>query len=140
MTFRSIRFPGNPIPGLSIKALLLTLAVLILAIVVIKPKELFSFLGLNGNILKGFGIALLAYHLFILYFLCPEASTEQTFHVLYNQVILTGFKEELVFRAFMFGLLFRYAKTGHDLVSDSLPANALTETEQNKKALHIIDT
>ena len=73
MTFRSVRFPGNPIPGLSIKALLLTLAVLILAIVVIKPKELFSFLGLNGNILKGFGIALLAYHLFILYSLYPEA-------------------------------------------------------------------
>ena len=51
--------PSNSILGLSIKALLLTLAVLILAIVVIKPKELFSFLGLNGNILKGFGIALL---------------------------------------------------------------------------------
>ena len=32
--------------------------------------------------------------------------------MLYNQVILTGFKEELVFRAFMFGLLFRYVKTG----------------------------
>lgn len=51
--------PNNSILGLSIKALLLTLATLILTIVVIKPKELFSFLGLNGNILKGFGIALL---------------------------------------------------------------------------------
>ena len=51
--------PGNSIIGLSIKAIFLTLATLILTIVVIKPKELFSFLGLSGNILKGLGIALL---------------------------------------------------------------------------------
>ena len=51
--------PGNSIFGLSIKALFLTLATLILTIVVIKPKELFSFLGLSENILKGFGLALL---------------------------------------------------------------------------------
>ncbi len=51
--------PGNSIFDLSIKALFLTLATLILTIVVIKPKELFSFLGLSENILKGFGIALL---------------------------------------------------------------------------------
>ena len=140
MTFRSVRFPGNPIPGLSIKALLLTLAVLILAIVVIKPKELFSFLGLNGNILKGFGIALLCVlPLYLVFPLSGGLNRADVSRVIY-QVILTGFKEELVFRAFMFGLLFRYAKTGHDLVSDMLPANALTETEQNKKALHIIDT
>ena len=51
--------PGNSILGLSIKALLLTLVALILTTVVIKPKELFSFLGLSENILKGFGLALL---------------------------------------------------------------------------------
>ena len=51
--------PGNSIIGLSIKAIFHTLATLILTIVVIKPKELFSFLGLSGNILKGLGIALL---------------------------------------------------------------------------------
>lgn len=51
--------PDNSILGLSIKAFFLTLAVWILTIVVIKPKELFSFLGLSSNILKGFGIALL---------------------------------------------------------------------------------
>ena len=33
--------PGNSIPGLSIKALLLTLVTLGLTIIVIKPKELF---------------------------------------------------------------------------------------------------
>ena len=105
--------PGNSIFGLSIKALFLTLATLILTIVVIKPKELFSFLGLSGNILKGFGLALLCVlPLYIIFPFFGDINKELTFHVLYDNCILTGFKEELVFRAFMFGLLFRYVKTG----------------------------
>ena len=105
--------PGNSILGLSIKALLLTLVALILTTVVIKPKELFSFLGLSGNILKGFGIALLCVlPLYLIFPVFGNVNTELTCSVIYDRAILTGFKEELVFRAFMFGLLFRYAKTG----------------------------
>lgn len=105
--------PGNSIFGLSIKALFLTLATLILTIVVIKPKELFSFLGLSGNILKGCGIALLCVlPLYLIFPVFGNFNTELTCSVIYDRAILTGFKEELVFRAFMFGLLFRYAKTG----------------------------
>lgn len=105
--------PGNSILGLSIKALVLTLAALILTIVVIKPKDLFPFLGLNGNILQGFGVALLCVlPLYLIFPFFGHLNKELTFHMLYNHAILTGFKEELVFRAFMFGLLFRYAKTG----------------------------
>ena len=62
----------NSISGLSIKALSLTLAVLILTIVVIRPKELFSFLGLSSNVLKGFGVALLC--VLPLYLLFPVSS------------------------------------------------------------------
>ena len=105
--------PGNSILGLSIKALLLTLVALILTTVVIKPKELFSFLGLSGNILKGFGIALLCVlPLYLMFPFFGNINTELTCSVIYDRAILTGFKEELVFRALMFGLLFRYAKTG----------------------------
>ena len=104
---------GNSILGLSIKALLLTLATLILTTVVIKPKELFSFLGLSGNILKGFGIALLCVlPLYLMFPFFGNINTELTCSVIYDRAILTGFKEELVFRVLMFGLLFRYAKTG----------------------------
>lgn len=103
--------PGSSILGLSIKALLLTLAVLILTAVVVKPKEVFSFLGLSGNMLKGFGIALLCVlPLYLVFPLFGSLNTELTFTVFYDRCILTGFKEELVFRALMFGLLFRYAK------------------------------
>lgn len=105
--------PSTSILGLSIKALLLSLVTLILTIVVIRPKELFSFLGLSGNILKGFGIALLCVlPLYLVFPFFGNLNTELTFSVFYDRCILTGFKEELVFRAFMFGLLFRYAKTG----------------------------
>ena len=105
--------PGSSILGLSIKALFLTLATLILIMVIVKPKELFSFLGLSGNIPKGFGIALLCVlPLYLVFPLFGNLNTELTFHMFYDRCILTGFKEELVFRAFMFGLLFRYAKTG----------------------------
>lgn len=48
------------------------------------------------------------YYPCILYFPFSAASIQ----MLYDKCILTGFKEELVFRALMFGLLFRYAKTG----------------------------
>lgn len=105
--------PNNSILGLSIKALSLTLVTLVLTIVVVKPKEVFSFLGLSGNILKGFGIALLCVlPLYIVFPFLGNLNTDLAFDVVYDRSILTGFKEELVFRAFMFGLLFRYAKTG----------------------------
>ncbi len=50
---------GNFFLNQSIKALLLVLVAFILAAVVIKYKEIFSFLGLNGNLLKGFGAAVI---------------------------------------------------------------------------------
>ena len=97
----------------SMRALLLVIVAFILLAVVMKPKEIFSFLGLNGNILKGFGIALICVlPLYLVFPFFGNFNTELTFQVFYNKCILTGFKEELVFRAFMFGLLFRYAKTG----------------------------
>lgn len=103
--------PGNSIPGLSIKTLLLTFVTLGLTIIVIKPKESFSFLGLSRNILQGLGLALLCVlPLYLVFLFLGDINIELTFPVFYDKCVLTGFKEELVFRAFMFGMLFRYAK------------------------------
>lgn len=105
--------PASSMLNQSIRALFLTLGTFILSVIVIKPKEILSFLGLSRNILKGLGIALLCVLPLYLIFLCfGNLNTELTFSVIYSKCILTGFKEELVFRAFMFGLLFRYARTG----------------------------
>lgn len=104
---------GNFFLNQSIKALLLVFVAFILAAVVIKYKEIFSFLGLNGNLLKGFGAAVICtLPLYLVFPFYGNFNTELTFQVLYDKCILTGFKEELVFRAFMFGMLFRYARTG----------------------------
>lgn len=105
--------PGNSLLGLSAKTLLLALVALTLVIVVVGPKELFPFLGLSGDMFKGFGIALLCVlPLYLVFPFFGDLNAELTFPVFYDKCILTGFKEELVFRALMFGLLFRYAKTG----------------------------
>lgn len=87
--------------------------VLILTAVVIKPKEIFSFLGLNGNIVKGLGIAIMCVlPLYIVFPFFGSYNTDTTLSLILRKSILPGFKEEFMFRAFMFGLLFRYAKAG----------------------------
>ena len=92
---------------------IMILGVLVLTVIVIKPKELFSFLGLNGNIVKGFGIAILSVlPLYIVFPILGSFNTDTTLSLVLRKSILPGFMEELMFRAFMFGLLFRYAKIG----------------------------
>lgn len=86
---------------------------LMLTALVIKPKYIFSFLGLTGNIIKGFGIALLCVApLYIIFPFFGETNPGLTVPLLLQKSILPGIKEEFICRAFMFGLLFRYAKTG----------------------------
>lgn len=89
------------------------IAVIILTVVVIKPKEIFSFLGLNGNIAKGFYISFICVlPLFILFSIFGSFNSETTLSLILRKSVFPGFMEEFMFRAFMFGLLFRYAKTG----------------------------
>lgn len=93
--------------------LIVILAGLLLTAIIIKPKEIFAFLGLNGNIAKGLGIAFLCVlPLYIIFPFFGSFNTDTTLSLILRKSILPGFKEEFVFRAFMFGMLFRYAKTG----------------------------
>lgn len=86
---------------------------LLFTVIVIKPKEIFAFLGINGNIAKGLGIAFLCVlPLYIVFPFFGSINTDATFSLILRKCILPGFKEEFMFRAFMFGLFFRYAKTG----------------------------
>ncbi len=93
--------------------LIVIIPLLLLTAIAIKPKEIFSFLGLNRNIIKGFGIALLCVApLYIIFPLFGGINSDLTIPLLLQKSILPGFKEEFICRAFMFGLLFRYARTG----------------------------
>lgn len=93
--------------------LTVTLFTLLFTALAVKPKETLSFLGLNGNVLKGFGVALLCVAPIYIGFLFFGAfNSDTSFAFLLRMSVFSGFIEELVFRAFMFGMLFRYAKTG----------------------------
>lgn len=89
------------------------IAVIILTLFVIKPKELFSFLGINCNIAKGFCISLICVlPLYIIFPILGTINSDTTLSLILRKSIFSGFMEEFMFRAFMFGLLFRYAKIG----------------------------
>lgn len=92
---------------------IMLIAVMILTAIVIRPKELLSFLGLNGNMPKGFGIAFICVlPLFIVFPIFGSFNTDASLPFILRKSIFPGFMEEFMFRAFMFGLLFRYAKIG----------------------------
>lgn len=89
------------------------IAVIILTSLVIKPKDIFSFLGLNCNIAGGFCISLICVlPLYILFPIFGSFNSDTSLSLIIRKSIFPGFMEEYMFRAFMFGLLFRYAKTG----------------------------
>lgn len=89
------------------------IAVIILTSIVIKPKELFSFLGLNCNIAKGLFISLICVlPLYIIFPILGSFNSDTSLSFILRKSVFPGFMEEFMFRAFMFGLLFRYAKTG----------------------------
>ncbi len=109
----ALNIPSTSLGYRLIGDLICILASLAFTAVVVKPKHVFSLLGLDKNILKGFGIAFLCViPLFIGFLIFGSFNTDITFSVILKKCILAGFKEEVIFRAFMFGLLFRYAKTG----------------------------
>ncbi|WP_338814192.1 CPBP family intramembrane glutamic endopeptidase [Bernardetia sp. Wsw4-3y2] len=77
-------------------------------------KKLTNELGLNKGFLKGFGIAFLCtLPMVIGYFLIGNFIPQNfTFSKLLSSSVLPAFSEELLFRAFLFGLLFRRLEWG----------------------------
>jgi len=92
-----------------------TMIILVLAIllIVLKPKEIWSFLGLNSDFLKGFLVAVISVlPLYVVFPLIGSINQDISVSILIRRSVLPGFFEEFLCRAFMFGLFFRYAKVG----------------------------
>ena len=71
------------------------------------------FLGLESNFAKGFLVAIISVlPLYIVFPIIGTINPDLTFSLLVRKSLLPGFIEELLCRAFMFGLFFRYAKIG----------------------------
>lgn len=97
----------------SVKDLLLALAAIIVLSIIVRPKEQVSFLGLDSNIIKGLLVAIISVlPLYVVFPLIGTINPDLTFPLLVRKSLLPGFIEELLCRAFMFGLFFRYAKIG----------------------------
>ena len=81
-------------------------------IIIASPKESFNSLGLSSSILKGAGLALLfTLPMFIGYAITFNFAGFDLDSFLIGAVS-AGFFEELYFRAFLFGMIYRYTKFG----------------------------
>ncbi len=105
--------PGRTVLNSSVRDLLMALIVFIVLSIVVKPKEECSFFGLDSSIIKGFLVAIISVlPLYVVFPLIGTINPDLTFPLLVRKSLLPGFIEELLCRAFMFGLFFRYAKIG----------------------------
>jgi uncharacterized protein len=78
-----------------------------------KPSNILGELGLNKDFLKGLQYAFLfTLPMLIGYFLLGHYNNEQTFIENVLKAFKDGFREEIYFRAFLFGQLFRQVKLG----------------------------
>ena len=102
--------------GYFITYLVIGIPIFVGTIIVVGRRRFFSALGLSGNMLRGVLVALL----FVSPMLIGSATigtvtTDTSYPVLAKLItgtIFAGFFEELYFRAFLFGLIFRNTKLG----------------------------
>ncbi len=80
---------------------------------VCKPKDIIKSIGLNRNFLLGISVALLCtLPMIIGSAVTGTFNSDISLHKILNSMVYAGFFEELVFRGFLFGLLFRYCRWG----------------------------
>lgn len=95
---------------------LIGIPIFIGTLIVSKPTGIFRPLGLRGNILKALGLSLLfTAPMFIGGIVIGKLQTPMHAIDIYRllaKTVFAGFFEELYFRAFLFGLLFKYTRIG----------------------------
>lgn len=99
--------PSQTVLNSSIRDLLMALSVFIVLSIVVKPQKECLFLGLESNFAKGFLVAIISVlPLYIVFPIIGTINPDLTFSLLVRKSLLPGFIEELLCRAFMFGLFF----------------------------------
>ncbi len=108
-----LEIPSRTVLSSFVRDLVMAIAVLLGTFIVIKPKEIVSFLGLNANFFKGILVAMISVlPLYIVFPIIGSINPDLTLPLIIRKSLFPGFIEEFVCRAFMFGLFFRYAKVG----------------------------
>lgn len=81
--------------------------------IVLRKESLLKSLGLYGSIFKGFLFAVICtLPLFIGFGILFEFTAKLSINTILISVVSAGFYEELYFRGFLFGLLYKYTKLG----------------------------
>lgn len=98
-----------------ILAYLITLIPLFMTVFFLKKKEvsLFEAIGLSGGLKKGFGLAFLCtLPLLIAFSVKFSLNKNLSLNTLIINTISSAFFEEIIYRAFLFGILYRYTRLG----------------------------
>lgn len=87
--------------------------ILIALLLIHKPKDITECLGLRYGLLEGYALAFLfTVPMFLGFAFTGGLNTSLTIDEFIRKAVLAGFFEELFFRGFLFGMLFRYARWG----------------------------
>lgn len=98
---------------LAVRGLISFIPMLAVLLCLHKPSEILQSLGLNRHLLKGLGFAAVCCSpLLIGAPVVGNFDHHLSFDTFLRNVILAAFLEELIYRGFLFGQLFRYGKIG----------------------------
>lgn len=93
--------------------MIVCLPIVVVLLLLNRPKDFFRHLGLDGNFVKGLAFALIStLPLFVAFPVIGEFNGELTVDKLIRSTVVAAFFEEVIFRGFIFGQLFRYCKIG----------------------------
>lgn len=108
-----LHLPSHSLLKSFVKNCLVLIPVVCTLLVLHKPKSIINSLGLNGSILKGLAYTFVfTLPLFIGFSILGKFNSEITLSVILRKCVLAAIFEEIIFRGFMFGQLFRYSKVG----------------------------
>ena len=93
--------------------MIVCLPIVVVLLLLNRPKDFFRHLGLDGNFIKGMVFALIStLPLFIAFPVVGDFNGGLTWDKLVRSAVIAAFFEEVIFRGFIFGQLFRYCKIG----------------------------
>lgn len=108
-----LSFIGNSSLRFIVNWLVCGLPILIALFLIQKPKKITESLGLRYGFLEGYAFSFLfTIPMFLGFAFTATFNAELTIEEFIRKAILAGFFEELFFRGFLFGMLFRYARWG----------------------------
>ena len=98
-------------PASFVMHLIVCMPIVVVLFLLHRPKDLFYQLGFGGNFIKGTVFALIStLPLFIAFPIIGEFNNGLTLDKLIRSTVIVALFEEIIFRGFIFGQLFRYCK------------------------------